>query len=105
MALTIITVCYKLYKRTFSSTYGQSVAQGSSQNIKSLLLSLKDAVHNSLQSSFHRCFTGLHISKIASKYYFRCKWPLKLTEITFLRILIRFQLKNNITNFDKTVQS
>ena len=34
-----------------------------------------------------------------------CKWPLKLTEIEFLRVLIRFQLKNNSTNFDKTARS
>ena len=37
--------------------------------------------------------------------YFRCKWPLKLTEIEFMRVLIRLQLKYNLTNFDKTAQS
>ena len=37
--------------------------------------------------------------------YFRCKWPLKLTEIEFMRVLIRLQLKYNLTNFDKTAES
>lgn len=37
--------------------------------------------------------------------YFRCKWQLKLAEIEFMRVLIRFQLKHNLTNLDKTAQS